>query len=581
MHHRAAIACLASTLACGSSSSAPGASDSGDTTSATAGGEGSSTASGDTRGGSTTAADDASTTGIAPPDAGVAPGPARWHVESPADSARTWLVSPSGERVFWLGVNTVMRDKQCDGILDWIRRTDPTTAARVEWARLSDGTSGDEVDDAPYCFNSVGGFSDTNDFGDDGRDSWMIRSLADGGAGAPYGVVLDVAAHGDDRALRSASGVVLSAGFADVRIGDPFNPAFAADLSAMVAEDVAPRVADENLQMWFAGNEIGIFDAAGHGGGGIRDLRHWIWSACPEGSTIDAPACAPHGLAAFLRARYVDVAALDAAWEVDYTDWLDVTVTKPRPYVGTCNQICREDLQRFVHDELLARWVALVTGSIRAVDPDHLITTPRLALARPGDYRFWSPASSDDPDTWFDTPGVPVPTDGDVTYCPFDLFARDGDTGFDLVAVNVYDGVHAFAEPWLGDGLGKLHERSGLPVIVSEFSVRARISGWSNRGGAAAFVPTDDTDDQIQRGAYYREQIEQLAAMPFVLGASWHAWSDRYLAADAAHQIDMGLVRCDDAARGFVAGARWPEIDDRIADTNCNIMDRIAALTGL
>jgi len=66
-----------------------------------------------------------------------------------------------------------------------------------------------------------------------------------------------------------------------------------------------------------------------------------------------------------------------------------------------------------------------------------------------------------------------------------------------------------------------------------------------------------------------------------VLGGSWHAWSDRYLSADDAHQIDMGPLQCDDPARGFEAGARWAEIDDRIADTNCTIMDRIAELTGL
>ena len=66
-----------------------------------------------------------------------------------------------------------------------------------------------------------------------------------------------------------------------------------------------------------------------------------------------------------------------------------------------------------------------------------------------------------------------------------------------------------------------------------------------------------------------------------MLGASWHAWSDRYLAADPSHQIDMGLVQCDDLIRGFEAGQRWGEIDERIAETNCSIMERIEELTGL
>lgn len=531
------------------------------------------------------AADESAGDSARPDAGGDDPPPARWHVESPEDSARTWLVSPEGERVFWLGVNTVMRDKTCDGIVDFIRRTDATTAANVEWARLGTGTSGAETNDAPYCFNSVAAFSDTNDFGDEGRDSWMIRPVEDGGAGAPYGIVLSPTPKTDDGALRDENGTVLRTGLSEARVGDPWHPAFAADLAAMVDEDVLPRVDDPRLQMWFLGNETGMLDRAGHGNPGVRDFRRWLWTQCPDGSTPEAPQCAPHALAGFLAARYATIAELNAAWESDHADFVAIVegVPRPVPYEHDCNQTCREDLQRFVHDELLRRWVELVTTTVRATDPDHLLASPRMALTDASGYDFWNGASSDSPDAWWDTPGTPVPTDTDeVVYCPYDLLARDGSAGFDLVAVNVYTGDPEFAEPWLGAGLTKLHERSGLPVIVSEFSVRARIDGWSNKGGAGSFVPDDDaTDDQIQRGAYYRSQIEQFAAHPFVLGAAWHAWSDRYAAADPAHQIDMGLVQCDDPARAFEAGARWDEIDDRIADTNCTIMDRLAELTGL
>jgi hypothetical protein len=34
-------------------------------------------------------------------------------------------------------------------------------------------------------------------------------------------------------------------------------------------------------------NELGVFDVAGHGGGGVRDFRRWIWSDVPVGSSID------------------------------------------------------------------------------------------------------------------------------------------------------------------------------------------------------------------------------------------------------------------------------------------------------
>ncbi len=43
----------------------------------------------------------------------------------------------------------------------------------------------------------------------------------------------------------------------------------------------------------------------------------------------------------------------------------------------------------------------------------------------------------------------------------------------------------------------------------------------------------------------------------------------------------MGVVRCDDLARGHTAGERWPEVDHRVAASNCTIMALIEAKTGL
>lgn len=505
----------------------------------------------------------------------------RWHIESPADSERTWFVSPEGERVFLLGVNTVMRDKECDGILDFIRRSDPTETANVEWARLTDGESGGYTVPKPMCFNNVGAFSDINDFDGTGGDSYMIRTPEEGGAGAPYSVVLNVGPRQTDRALKDESGAVLESGVAGVRIGDPYNPAFVADLEEMADEDVTPRRDDPNLIMWFAGNEIGIFDKGGKGEG-VRDFRRWIWSDCPATSSLDDPQCAPHALGAFLADRYETLAALNTAWEASYPgdDFIAVVEgpDRPVPYVHDCNQTCREDLQRFVHDGLLTRWVEVVKEAVVSRDPTHLLSSPRLALGAASDFRFWTPASVAGNDVWFDDNGYALPTTtGGIDYDPIDLLAA-----FDVISINVYTGSDEFEKPWFTNGMHKLQDDSGRPVYVSEFSVRARIDGWSNRGGAGSFVPSDDaTDDQIQRGARYRSQIAQLVSFRRVLGAAWHAWSDRYLAADDTHQIDMGLLQCDDPPRGFVAGDRWTELTERVAETNCDIEATIASSTGL
>src|SRR4051794_13324335 len=83
-----------------------------------------------------------------------------WRLERPAGMRRMWLIAPDGQAVFVLGVNTVMRDTRleggeprCSGIGGYIRRHEPTVAARVEWARLSTGHCAGQTIPEPYGFN--------------------------------------------------------------------------------------------------------------------------------------------------------------------------------------------------------------------------------------------------------------------------------------------------------------------------------------------------------------------------------------------------------------------------------------------
>ncbi len=118
-------------------------------------------------------------------------------------------------------------------------------------------------------------------------------------------------------------------------------------------------------------------------------------------------------------------------------------------------------------------------------------------------------------------------------------------------------------------------------MMISEFGIRARIEGWSNRGGAPAFVPGGDgADDQLQRGQRYGSQIDQFISFREVVGANWHAWSDRFNDNNERLQINLGLMQCSDAGRGMEAGRRWTPTDARIADTNRTIIQRIVDKTG-
>lgn len=512
-----------------------------------------------------------------------------WRLERPADSERTWFVDPDGQRTFVLAVNTVMRNSKrdgkarCYGISSYIGRHAPTKAANVEWARLSDGFSGGYSVPKPYHFNAVGSFSETNDFDATGGRSYMMRPPEAGGAGAPYSVVVTPAPRANSHVLKNINGTVIQSGITRAKLGDPYNPAYHADLDQRFAERVAPYAGDRNLQMWYLGNEDGMFDKGAKGVAGVRDFRHWIWSDCPVGASIDNPTCARYAAAAFLRDRYAgDIGALNAAWQSSHASFAAIVEgnRKPVPYRQHCNFECREDLQRFVEEGLLREWVVQVTTRLRAADPNHLVATPRLALGSSRAFNFYNGGHKSD--VWVDSGTKVGENRPGIRYSPYRALRREGDAGFDVIAVNVYTGSANFERPWFTDGIHKMQNESGLPVFVSEFSVRARIDGWSNRGGAGAFVPRGDgISDQLQRGQRYRSQIKQLVGFRHIVGASWHAWSDRYMPTNEALQIDMGLVQCRDDQRGHVAGRRWNRIDDEVRDTNRRIYEYIEARTGL
>jgi hypothetical protein len=437
-----------------------------------------------------------------------------WHIERPPDSQRSWLVSPDGARTFVLGVDSVFREDECAGMPAYTHRA--PDAATTEWKRLRDD----------WHFNAVGAFGNLDV------------------AGAPYSLVVSTEPRGDDRALRDATGNVLVNGLSGAKVGDPYNPAFAKDFQATLQETVAPRYKDERLQIIYLGHETGMFDIASSTNGGIRDFRPWIWSNCPATSMLQKPQCAPHALLQSLATTYADIAALNLAWGTSYASF--EAINKPPP---VCNATCGSDLLHFVHDGLLPTWVNLVVGNARAFAPKHVIASPRLALGTPATFHFFAPS-----DTWTD--------DGQSigSYDPYPLLSK-----FDLVALDVHTASPTYEEPWFGDGIHKLQADSQLPAIVSEMGTQVGIPGWSNQGRSLG--PTF-VADQATRGDRYASQVSQLAAYPDIVGAVWHAWSDRFVLGDPGRQLEMGLVQCEDAAHGFMAGTAWTELVSRVSAPN-------------
>ena len=420
----------------------------------------------------------------------------------------------------------------------------------------------------------------------------MIRAPEAGGAGAPYAVVLGRRRAGEDRALKDEDGTVLLVRVRGRRmLGDPFNPAFLADLDALVEREVAPRRDDPRLQMWFAGNEIGDLrcrrarPAAGSATSGAG-----CGPTSRSGSSVDRPLCARHALAAFLRERYAgSIGALNAAWEQPRTRTSRRSSRRrprPVPYVHDCNARSRADLQRFVHDRLLPEWVRAVTLRIRAADPNHLIASPRLAIATPPRLPLLErPRAAAIPTTGPNRPRRPI-----------------GDGTADGPLQPVRPASAATARPASTRGAQRLHRRAdvpravvhrraeqdparspGLPLLISEFGLRARIDGWSNRGGAAAFVPhADAIDDQLQRGQRYRSQIDQFIGFPprrrRRRGTPGATASCRPIPASRSTS-DSSNAPTPRAACAPASAGRPPT--SLIADTNQTILQRIAAKTGL
>ncbi len=173
----------------------------------------------------------------------------------------------------------------------------PTDAQASEVTGLNEMTGASGVTGSSGAASEGPGMTATagtsGEAGTSGGASETTIDPETGEAGAPYSVVVNVNPGGVDRALRAADGTVLESGIAASRIGDPFNPAFIADIEKLASEQIAPRKHDPGLQIWYLGNEIGVFDKGAKSPSGVRDFRRYLWSACPQGSTIDGPLCAP------------------------------------------------------------------------------------------------------------------------------------------------------------------------------------------------------------------------------------------------------------------------------------------------
>ena len=234
---------------------------------------------------------------------------------------------------------------------------------------------------------------------------------------------------------------------------DAWSAEFLAQCEAIAAAEVAPRANDSRLIAWQTDNENN-FAATG--------LKKYLqlYATGPGGAVA----------VAWLQARYVTLAALNAAWGTSAASWAALGAALPAPKVAAF-RADDEDFQGVVVD----RYLNVSTAAIRRHDPNHLISGVRFS---------------------YNTPQITLAA---AKHCDF-LDQHDyGDL------------------PDLGR-LQAMHQATGKPIILGEFSFTAADSNMPNTHGARAGRPERT---QTGRAVKYQAFAEALVKAPFILGYGW------------------------------------------------------------
>ena len=120
----------------------------------------------------------------------------------------------------------------------------------------------------------------------------------------------------------------------------------------------------------------------------------------------------------------------------------------------------------------------------------------------------------------------------------------------DVVSFNTYE-----HELPVG-ALNRVHEMTGRPLMVTEFSFKALDSGLPNSKGGGKPVAT-----QVDRANLYETFVTDLARLPYAVGYHWFEWCDepkegRFDGEDC----NYGLVKIDDSA--------WTTLTERFRAVN-------------
>ncbi|MCS7254779.1 MAG: beta-galactosidase [Armatimonadota bacterium] len=330
--------------------------------------------------------------------------------------------------------------------------------------------------------------------------SWGFNTIGAWSSGSlfrflPYTIILGMGARAGANWLKGT--------FPDV-----FSPQFRAVLGEVAAKECAQRKNDPLLVGYFTDNEL-------RWGPDWRSPRHLL-----DDYLLMLPPDAPGKMAllSFLKKRYQSIDSLNKAWGLNLPDWDSLLQLTNLPPAQT-GEIEKQRLaDRIGFLQLIAReYFSACHDAIRKHDPNHLILGVRFA-----------------------------------GYAPRPVIEAMGEF-VDIVSFNTY----AFEPPV--KMLNDLHQITGRPVMITEFSFKAMDSGLPNTRGAGRPVPT-----QKDRADNFERFVTALMKLPYCVGYHWFKWSDQ----PAQGRFDgensnYGIVKENDEPWEILA-QRMTEVNERI-----------------
>lgn len=288
----------------------------------------------------------------------------------------------------------------------------------------------------------------------------------------------------------------------------------------------------------------------------------WAPSLLAGGSHLDVylaePAGAPGKLALqhFFETRYDgDVAAFNQTWGTSWSSFAELQQANRlgvcQPTQGFADDLCalREGRERFddrmaFEAEVAGTLARLADDALAAVDPLLLNLGPRIT-AEPAHPAVVAALAA--------TVDVMSINNYDISAAaqillPPPVQAQLNEVG--MLPIDVFERVR------------RVHQITGKPVLISEWFFRVR---RSDIGSYPPILP--EVESRELQASSYRHYMDELLAMPFVVGESWFQWVDqpREGRFDGENQL-IGLIDITDELNQPLAAT--------VAEVNATILVR-------